>query len=134
MARKKKDKTVLKEIQDLLKEQGKYTNKFTGCASYDKESNGIKNYCCLENNKENTCVYFLSEIDFERCAYFESAVLPIDGVLMAKYYNWLDINIEGYVKNVCLKCKSVFLDIKKRDYCCDLCAEKAKKEKDKLQG
>jgi hypothetical protein len=134
MARIKKEQTVLREIQDLLKEQDKYRNKFTSCANYENLSNGIKYYCSLEKNKEKSCSYFLSEDNFERCTYFENAVLPVDGVLMARYYNWLDINVIGYVKNICLKCKSLFLDLKKKDFCCEDCAEKAKKEKGKLVG
>lgn len=122
---KKKEQSIEKQIQQLIKDE---------CANYFFKCDNKSNYCCQEWTKDLQCIYFQTELEQQRCGYFESAVLPIDGVLMAKYHSWLDIDIKDYVKNVCLKCKVIFLDIKKKDYCTDLCAEKAKKEKGKSEG
>ncbi len=50
----------------------------TGCANYQGESTGVKNYCWMqEKSNHGVCVFF-SDIETPRCQCFQEAVLPLD--------------------------------------------------------
>ena len=79
---------------NIIKLQKKLENfiKFE-CANHFNNSDGISNYCCLENTENYICIYFPeSESESEpesennnRCGYFEKHVLPIDTDLKYLY-------------------------------------------------
>ena len=128
---KQKQQTVLSQVQQLIKDQ--YGNTLIGrplllgCANYFA-NDIVKNYCIQENTENNVCIYFQENIENPRCTYFEKHLLPIDNNLLAKYYNYLDINIKDIPKQICNSCKQAFLDKKKKEFC-DRCIGKTKKAK-----
>ena len=131
MVKKKKQQTVLNQVQQLIKDQ--YGNTLIGrsiqlgCANYFA-NDVVKHYCCLENTEGYVCVYFQEDLENPRCTYFETSLLLVDNNLVAKYYNYLDINIKDIPKQICNNCKQAFLDKKKREFC-DRCIGKSKKVK-----
>jgi hypothetical protein len=126
LAKEKKQQSVLNQVQQLIKDQ--YGNTLAsrpillGCANYFA-NDVVKHYCCQENTDGNICVYFQENLENPRCTYFETYLLPIDNNLVAKYYNYLDVNIKDILKQICGNCKQSFLDKKKKEFC-DRCRYK----------
>lgn len=130
---KQKIKSIQSEIEQLIKKQ---------CASYfptsitvneDKEHE-IIHYCCLENTEKKSCIYFQAESEINRCTYFESCVLPISEILMAKYYDNINVNINTENNKIihkkrCKRCNNIFMSIKENKQYCDGCTEILKREK-----
>ena len=83
MAKIKKEQTVLKQVQQLIKDE---------CANYFYRSDKVTSYCCKEWTNDLACVYFQTEPEFEHCTYFKNNVLPLSEVVETIYKTQMDIS------------------------------------------
>jgi len=138
MARIKKEQTVLKQVQQLINKE---------CANYFYKSDDTPNYCCKEWTKDLLCVYFQSEPEFERCKYFEDAVLPTSEIIDTIYRTQMDIsraltseeqkeikyNINNKNMIKCDTCGDMFSAKSNRQKNCEMCGNIIKRENQKTR-
>lgn len=109
------------------------------CANYSSNNN----YCCLEQYRDNKCIYFLPDEEKPRCGYFEKCVLPLDIGLKEVYYRELqeekltknerqeimkEVKERNKIKLLCEKCGREFTANSNRQKYCKECKKVIQRE------
>lgn len=100
----------------------------TNCATY--AGNGD---CLVERGGGcHTCPFFEEGNESARCLYYESAVLPSDDQLKARYWNRFGL-VYWVASKVCKRCKNPFEPNDQREQFCFECKAEQRREKDRIR-
>jgi len=73
---------------------------------------------------QEKCIFFLDDVDDQKCKYFEKYVLPIDPQLEAAYF-------AAEADDTCEHCSLPMIKSSNRQKYCSACADEIRRERDR---